>query len=184
VKNNKLDYYIFIEEINEIIIQNIISLKRKKLKLNIIISIKNSDEIVKFAKENQLPLFVIDDVKYAIKNDASGVFLTSKNKCLRNNIKETTKLIVIGSAHNQFEYYLKQKQNCTTIMLSPIFYNNKYSNHKILNQIKFNLITLNWKTKICALGGISYKNIMLINLTKSTSIGVKSFITKKKPAHN
>jgi thiamine monophosphate synthase len=184
VKNNKLDYYIFIEEINEIIIQNIISLKRKKLKLNIIISIKNSDEIVKFAKENQLPLFVIDDVKYAIKNDASGVFLTSKNKCLRNNIKETTKLIVIGSAHNQFEYYLKQKQNCTTIMLSPIFYNNKYSNHKILNQIKFNLITLNWKTKICALGGISYKNIMLINLTKSTSIGIKSLITKKKPAHN
>ena len=184
MKNNKLDYYIFIEEINEIIIQNIISLKRKKLKLNIIISIKNSDEIVKFAKENQLPLFVIDDVKYAIKNDASGVFLTSKNKCLRNNIKETTKLIVIGSAHNQFEYYLKQKQNCTTIMLSPIFYNNKYSNHKILNQIKFNLITLNWKTKICALGGISYKNIMLINLTKSTSIGIKSLITKKKPAHN
>ena len=98
--------------------------------------------------------------------------------------KETTKLIVIGSAHNQFEYYLKQRQNCTTIMLSPIFYNDKYSNHKILNQIKFNLITLNWKTKICALGGISYKNIMLINLTKSTSIGVKSFITKKKPAHN
>ena len=184
MKNNKLDYYIFIEEINEIIIQNIISLKRKKLKLNIIISIKNSDEIVKFAKENQLPLFVIDDVKYAIKNDASGVFLTSKNKCLRNNIKETTKLIVIGSAHNQFEYYLKQKQNCTTIMLSPIFYNNKYSNHKILNQIKFNLITLNWKTKICALGGISYKNIMLINLTKSTSIGIKSLITKKKPVHN
>ena len=92
--------------------------------------------------------------------------------------------MVIGSAHNQFEYYLKQRQNCTTIMLSPIFYNDKYSNHKILNQIKFNLITLNWKTKICALGGISYKNIMLINLTKSTSIGVKSFITKKKPAHN
>ena len=54
----------------------------------------------------------------------------------------------------------------------------------ILNQIKFNLITLNWKTKICALGGISYKNVMLINLTKSTSIGIKSLIAKKKPVHN
>ena len=184
MKNNKLDYYIFIEEINEIIIENIISLKRKKIKLNIIISVKNSDKIIKFAKANQIPLFVIDSVKFAIKKKASGIFLTSKNKCLRNNIKETTKLIVIGSAHNQFEYYLKQRQNCTTIMLSPIFYNDKYSNHKILNQIKFNLITLNWKTKICALGGISYKNVMLINLTKSTSIGIKSFITKKKPVYN
>jgi thiamine monophosphate synthase len=184
VKNNKLAYYIFIEELNEIIIQNIIRLKRKKLILNVIISIKNSDRIIKFAKANQIQFFVIDDVKFAIKNNASGVFLTSKNKCLRNNITEKTKLMVIGSAHNQFEYYLKQRQNCTTIMLSPIFYNDKYSNHKILNQIKFNLITLNWKTKICALGGISYKNVMLINLTKSTSIGIKSLIAKKKPVHN
>ena len=102
MKNNKLDYYIFIEEINEIIIENIISLKRKKIKLNIIISVKNSDKIIKFAKANQIPLFVIDSVKFAIKKKASGIFLTSKNKCLRNNIKETTKLIVIGSAHNQF----------------------------------------------------------------------------------
>ena len=184
MKNNKLAYYIFIEELNEIIIQNIISLRRKKYALNIIISIKNSDKIIKFAKTNRIPLFVIDSVKFAIKNNTSGVFLTSKNKCLRNNIKETTKLMVIGSAHNQFEYYLKQRQNCTTIMLSPIFYNDKYSNYKILNQIKFNLITLNWKTKICALGGISYKNLMLIYLTKSTSIGIKSLIAKKKPAHN
>ena len=184
MKNNKLDYYIFIEELNEIIIQNLINLKRKKLKLNIIISIKNSDKIIKFAKANQIPLFVIDSVKFAIKNNASGVFLTSKNKCMRKNIKETTKLIVIGSAHNQLEYYQKARQNCTTIMLSPIFYNDKYSHHKILNQIKFNLITLNWKTKICALGGISYKNLMLINLTKSTSIGIKSLIAKKKPVHN
>ena len=125
MKNNKLDYYIFIEELNEIIIQNIIRLKRKKLILNIIISIKNSDKIIKFAKANQIHFFVIDDVKYAIKNNASGVFLTSKNKCLRSNIKEATKLMVLGSAHNQLEYYIKKNQNCTTIMLSPIFFNNK-----------------------------------------------------------
>ena len=184
MKNNKLDYYIFIEELNEIIIQNLINLKRKRLTLNIIISIKNSNKIIKFSKANRIPVFVIDSVKFAIKNNVSGVFLTSKNKCLRNNIKETTKLIVIGSAHNQLEYHQKVRQNCTTIMLSPIFYNDKYSRHKILNQIKFNLMTLSWKTKICALGGITYNNIMLINLTRSTSIGIKSLITKKKPVHN
>ena len=176
MKNNKLDYYIFIEELNEIIIQNIIRLKRKKLILNIIISIKSSDKIIKFAKANQINFFFIDDVKYAIKNNASGVFLTSKNKCLRSNIKEATKLMVIGSAHNQLEYYIKKKQNCTTIMLSPIFFNNKYSHNKILNPIKFNLITLNWITYICALGGINLMNLKRIKVTRSKSIGIKTLI--------
>ena len=67
MKNNKLDYYIFIEELNEIIIQNIIRLKRKKLILNIIISIKNSDKIIKFAKTNQIHFFVITPLSITFK---------------------------------------------------------------------------------------------------------------------
>ena len=62
-------------------------------------------------------------------------------------------------------------------MLSPIFYNKKYSSNKLLYVPRFNLISLNWKTNICALGGISNKNIKLINLTRSNSVGVKSLIT-------
>ena len=61
-------------------------------------------------------------------------------------------------------------------MLSPIFYNNKYSHNKILFVPRFNLITLNWKKNIAALGGINFKNLKLINLTKSKSIGLKSLI--------
>ena len=72
---------------------------------------------------------------------------------------------------------LKEKQKCKTIFLSPIFYNEKYSKNKILNIIKFNLITLNWKNNIGALGGIKFKNLKLINLTRSKSIGVKSLVT-------
>jgi 2-keto-3-deoxy-6-phosphogluconate aldolase len=64
-------------------------------------------------------------------------------------------------------------------MLSPIFYNNKYSINKILNPIKFNLISLNWKTEICALGGISNNNIKKIKNTKAKSIGIKSWINKE-----
>ena len=41
MKNNKLDYYIFIEELNEKIIKNIIKLKKRKLRLKIIILDKN-----------------------------------------------------------------------------------------------------------------------------------------------
>ena len=178
MKNNKLDYYIFIEELNEKIIKNIINLKKRKLRLKIIILDKNPLIISKFAKKNGISFFVKDNIKLAKLVNAQGIFLTNKNKILRNNIKETTKLEVIGSAHNQFEYNIKKKQQCSTIMLSPIFYNIKYSRNKILSPIKFNLITLNWKIKVCALGGINNKNIKLINLTKSKSIGVKSLILK------
>ena len=62
-------------------------------------------------------------------------------------------------------------------MLSPIFYNKKYSQKKILGTTRFNLIALNWKTTICGLGGITSENIKLINLTRCRSIGVKSLIT-------
>lgn len=176
MKNTKLDYYIFIEELSEKIIKNIIDLKKKKLRINIIILEKNSLEISKFAKKERIPIFFKDNLKCAMKNKAQGIFLSSKNKNLKNNIKTTTKLKIIGLAHNQHEYYIKKMQNCTTIMLSPIFYNEKYSHNKILNVIKFNLITLSWKINICALGGINSKSIKLINLTKCKSVGVKSLI--------
>ena len=178
MKNNKLEYYIFIEELNEIIVRNLIKLKQKKIKIHIICSEKNYLFIYKFSKTNKIPLYFINNLRLAIQFKAKGVFLTASNKSLKNNIKETTKLEVIGSAHNQFEYSIKRSQRCSTIMLSPIFYNIKYSPNKILNPIKFNLISLNWNIKVCALGGINNKNIKLINLTKSKSIGVKSLILK------
>ena len=51
-------------------------------------------------------------------------------------------------------------------MLSPLFFNQKYSINKILFPLKFNLITLNWKTEICALGGINSLNIKKLNSLK------------------
>lgn len=177
MKNIKLDYYIFVEELNEKIIKNIINLKKQKLRINIVILDKNSLIISKFAKKERIPFFFTNNLKHAIKSKAHGIFLTSNYKVLKNNIKKATKLEVIGSAHNQYEYYIKKNQNCSTIMLSPIFYNKKYSQNKILGTARFNLITLNWKTNVCGLGGITSENIKLINLTKCRSIGVKSLIT-------
>ena len=176
MENNKLDYYIFIEELNERIIKNIINLKRRKFRLIIIILDKNFLIISKFAKKHHISFLVKDNIKLAKQLNARGIFLTNKNKILRSNIKEATKLEVVGSAHNQHEYYIKEKQNCSTIMLSPIFYNNKYSPNKILYVPRFNLITLNWKRNIAALGGINSKNLKQVNLTKSKSIGIKSLI--------
>ncbi len=175
--NNKFDYYIFIEELNDKIINNIIKLKKQRKKIHIIIIGNISDLILKFAKKNQIPFYITDNLKLAIKHKAKGIFLTSKNKTLKNNMKGVKNFSIIGSAHNQLEYFIKNRQNCSMIMLSPIFYNSKYSCTQILNLIRFNLVTKNWKNKICALGGINSKNIKLINLTKCNSIGIKSLIT-------
>ena len=186
MKNKFLTYYIFIEALNEIIIKNILILKNQKYRLNIITSEKSAHQISKFAKMYGIKFYVIDNVKSATKNYAAGVFLSSKNKSLTNNLINISRLKVIGSAHSQIEYCVKKKQNCETIMLSPIFYNKKYSLNKILGTIKFNLITLNWNCKVCALGGIKLNNFKKINLTRAGSISFMSLIYNRdlnKKAH-
>ena len=76
----------------------------------------------------------------------------------------------MGAVHSQLEYFLKARQQCDTIVFSPLFYNKKYSLNKILGVIKFNLITLNWRKKISAMGGIKNENIKKIQITNCDSI--------------
>jgi thiamine-phosphate pyrophosphorylase len=178
VNNYRLKYYIFLDELNEKIIKNIQNLKKRKIDLKLIVSEKILFSILDFVKYSKIPFFIIDNVKLATKHKANGIFLTSKNRSLINITKGSQRIEVIGSAHNQYEYFIKERQGCSTIFLSPIFYNKKYSLNKILHIQKFNLITLNWKKSIGALGGINLKNLKLIKLIRSKSIGIKSLITK------
>ena len=178
MNNYRLKYYIFLDELNEKIIKNIQNLKKKKIDLKLIVSEKILFSILDFVKYSKIPFFIIDNVKLATKHKANGIFLTSKNRSLINITKSSQRIKVIGSAHNQYEYFIKERQGCSTIFLSPIFYNEKYSSNQILHINKFNLITLNWKKNIGALGGINLKNLKLIKLIRSKSIGIKSLITK------
>ena len=178
MNNYRLKYYIFLDELNEKIIKNIQNLKKRKIDLKLIISEKILFSILDFVKYSKIPFFIIDNIKLATKHKANGIFLTSKNRSLINITKSSQRIKVIGSAHNQYEYFIKERQGCSTIFLSPIFYNEKYSSNQILHINKFNLITLNWKKSIGALGGINLKNLKLIKLIRSKSIGIKSLITK------
>ncbi len=177
MNNYRLKYYIFLDELNEKIIKNIQNLKKRKIDLKLIVSEKILFSILNFVKYNKIPFFIIDNAKLATKYKANGIFLTSKNRNLINITKGSQRIEVIGSAHNQYEYFIKERQGCSTIFLSPIFYNKKYTLNKILHTLRFNLITLNWKKSIGALGGISLRNLKLISFTKSKSIGIKSLIT-------
>jgi thiamine monophosphate synthase len=184
---NNPNFYIFIKKIKEINNQNLKKFKNCAIIYNERINTSNNlteiHKIKNFCKKNHLSLFILNDFKLAHKIRAEGICLTSDNRLIGRGRLEN-KLIIIGSAHNQIEYFYKNNQFCRTIILSPIFYNVKYSIHKILNLRKFNLISLNWNNEICALGGINDGNFKLISLTKSNSIGFSSFVTNaKKPVY-
>ena len=184
---NKLKKYIFIKDLNEEIKKNIKKLCNVEIIINNIdfseISLKRFLEIQNFCQKNKIPFYIIDNYKIALKLKAQGIFISSDNKRMIPNLFLYKKFKIIGSAHNQLEYFFKKRQQCETITLSPIFFNPKYSKNKVLNPIKFNLISKDWNANLCALGGILDENIRRINLTKVSSIAVQRLIfgAKKNP---
>ena len=184
-------HYVFLEEINNLIKENLVKFNN----LNIIIDIDEKDKkglenqfsIIKFAKKNKIPFLFKNDFQKCIKYNASGIFIDANYKKLTKPILLKKSFYIIGGIHDQLEYAQKIRQKCQMLMLSPLFFNEKYSKNKILNISRFNHKTLNWNIKLCALGGINSKTLKKIKLTKCMAIGFKKFIfdTKiKKPAYN
>ena len=141
--NIDIKFYFFIDTLDEIIKKNIKNFKKLSFiyKSDSINDINHANikTIKNFCKKNKIPFFISENFK------------------------------IIGSAHNQLEYSLKNKQSCEMIMLSPLFYNKKYSQNKILNVCKFNLLSMGWHNKICALGGISLNNLKKLNMTRCSA---------------
>ena len=184
-------HYVFLEEINNLIKENLVKFNN----LNIIIDINKKDKkglenqfsIIKFAKKNKIPFLLKNDFQKCIKYNASGIFIDANYKKLTKPILLKKSFCIIGGIHDQLEYAQKIRQKCQMLMLSPLFFNEKYSKNKILNISRFNHKALNWNIKLCALGGVNSKTLKKIKLTKCMAIGFKKFIfdTKiKKPAYN
>ena len=181
---NKIFYkhYVFLEHINKLTEDKLLKFNN----VNIIINVNNNDKnsldnennLINFAKKNKIPFLLKNNVRKCFKFNADGIFIDSTNK---ENIKPTLfkkDFLIVGTAHNQLEYYFKKRQNCKIIALSPIFYNPKFSKNKTLGPIKFNLITQIWNADLCALGGINENNIKKINITKVSTIAFQRYITK------
>ena len=108
----------------------------------------------------------------------NGVYLPSFNKSYQHLLYSFKKNFeVIGSAHSIKEIKNKEFQKAKVIFLSSIFKKNK--NYLGLN--KFKIIEKYSKSKIVALGGISQKNIKLLNLTEASGFAGISFFQKKRP---
>jgi thiamine-phosphate pyrophosphorylase len=177
----KIRYYFFIKDLNQLVSKNLKKYKNYSLIYNPDnANVININEIVKiqtFCKKNSVLFFLKDNYKFAHKYKANGIFISSKNKIV-NPGKLDIKFKILGSAHNQLEYYHKIRQNCETIMFSPIFKTSKYSQNKILDISKFNLISKNWNVKVCALGGITNENLRKIKMTRAVAIAGISLIKK------
>lgn len=186
----KVEFYFFTNVLNKIIINNIIRFKNiciiyrpeKDASKNLI----QIPKIKNFCKTNRILFYIADSYKLATKYQANGIFLSSSNNNFTKPMQNKRNFVTIGSAHNSREYWIKNRQNCRIIMLSPIFFNEKYSKNKILGVTKFNLISYGWKTELCALGGINFINLKKLRMCKVKSaafISLMNIPKIKKPTY-
>ncbi len=176
----KFVFYYFVNNYNEIkninikIFKNISIIlqyhETKDLDQNEVLKIK------KFCRSYGCNFFISNNIKKASRYKADGVFITSINRSMSSFITKNN-FRIIGSAHNQMEYYFKKKQGCKTIMLSPLFSNEKYTDNNILGISRFNLISLMWRENLIALGGVM-KNLNKIKMTRCVGVGFKRFSYK------
>jgi len=179
MQKNTFQSYCFIKDYNHLKLfklnknTNIIYRNyRKKTKIAEIIKIRN------FCKKKKLNLYISNDIKIALKFKLDGIYIPSFNKqinYIQYNLPKKFK--ILGSAHNNQEVFIKYKQGCGLIFLSPIF---KVTKKKFfLNITKFNLLTLNNKSRFVALGGINEKNIRKLSLLNIFGYAGISYFQKK-----
>jgi len=182
------NFYFFTSHINEQISKNVLKFKNIAIVYNetSVNDLKNFLIIKKFCKYNNLKLYILDNLRVAYQFNLDGIVLSHNNKrvIFINKITFKKEFKIIGKVHNQREYYFKKRQNCKSIILSPIFSNKKYTNNQLLGVVKFNLISNNWRMKKFAMGGIDLLNFKKIKGTKVQGIGFSRFINNteiKKP---
>jgi thiamine-phosphate pyrophosphorylase len=123
--------------------------------LKSIISLKN------FCKKNGYKFFLSNNIKLALKLKLDGAYIPSFNKDTKHLSYSFTKnFIILGSAHNNKEIKIKQKQLVKIIFLSSLFKKNK--NYLGIN--KFRLLSKLTYLKVIALGGISNINLKKLKL--------------------
>ena len=139
--------------------------------LKSIISLKN------FCKENGYKFFLSNNIKLALKLKLDGAYIPSFNKDTKHLSYSFTKnFLILGSAHNNKEIKIKQKQSVKIIFLSSLFKKNK--NYLGIN--KFKLLAKLTKIKIVALGGISVENLKKLKLISCFGFAGISFFEQKK----
>jgi thiamine-phosphate pyrophosphorylase len=129
-------------------------------------------KIRNYCKKKKIKFFLSNNIKLAMNLNLDGVYLPSFNQNFSHlAYSYKKKFEIVGSAHNNKEIKIKEKQGVCTIFLSSLFKKNK--NYLGLN--KFKLLSKLTTKKIVPLGGISNKNLKRIKLLNSNSFAGISF---------
>ena len=119
-------FYLFITNIDQQIFKNILKFKGIVIVYNqsYIADLTHFIEIKKFCKKNKIKFYILDNYKLALQHDLDGLVLSHNNKThSHNKIVFKKNFTFVGKVHNQNDYYFKYYQNCSKIILSPVFKN-------------------------------------------------------------
>ena len=179
--HNFLKIYYFIDEFNREEI--------RKLNRNIVLIYRNYNKsynlklikkIKSYCFRQKRKLYISNNLKLALNLSLDGLYIPSFNKlCNYKNLTSKKNFKIIGSAHNIIQIKNKEKQDCTSIFLAPIFKTKKKD--YFLGTTRFNLLALNTNKKIIALGGINRLNFKRLTSTKAEGFASISWIKKNRP---
>jgi thiamine monophosphate synthase len=180
----KNQYYLFIENTTNFDF----NLIKTRNKFNIIYrnykKTEDTEILKKFRKQCNIKgicLFVANNLKLLNDINADGLYISANNKTFKFNKSVNSKFKIIGSAHDFKEIYIKQKQNCKTIIFSRLFKTNYKEKKDYWGICRFNQISNFYKIEIVPLGGIRLNNLNKLRLVNSNGFSLLSEI-KKKPA--
>ena len=129
-------------------------------------------QIKNLCKKKGNKFILANNIKLAITLDLDGAYIPSFNKDKKHlSYSHKKDFIILGSAHNIKEMRTKELQGVNKIFLSSILKRNK----NFLGIKKFKLFSLLTKKKIIALGGISQKNLKLLNLVNCSGFAGISY---------
>ena len=180
-KNKLPKYFLFVDKYEKNILKNDI------IDLGIIyrnyLKKKNENDICKlrsYCNKKKLKFYISNNLRLAIKFKTDGIYIPSFNKRMTLSKASLGKNFkIIGSAHNQMEIKKKIDQGCEAIFLSPVFRIEK--SRKYLGICRFGLLTLKYRKKFIALGGIRKKNINILKMLNIYGMAGISFLKKNRP---
>ena len=128
--------------------------------------------IKKYCKQREIKFYLSNNIKLALKLDLDGAYIPSFNKDTKHlSFSFKKKFLLIGSAHNNKEIKIKEKQKVNKIFISSLFKKNK----NFLGINKFKLLSKLTKRDIVILGGISKKNKKKLSLLEHSDFAGISY---------
>jgi len=144
---------------------------------------QNESDIYKlrsYCNKKKFKFYISNNLKLVNKFKTDGIYIPSFNKRMILSKSILSKNFqIIGSAHNQMEIKKKIDQGCEAIFISPVFRIEK--SRKYLGVCRFRLLTLKYKRKFIALGGIRKKNINILKMLNIYGMAGISFLKKNRP---